>query len=310
MLRDWLPENLGAGLSRVLVSCGWLVDIYRLNLSLAGVDTLSGRVESVLRATRNVVDRKWVLFRPEVPEYRHVLYKICLLLGYRITEDPTKSFGVAIKWKDATFSGREAVLSRLTTRRVVLNLECQDISKTHADRVFGEIFGYCLTIDPRTHAGPCVQKSNLNAQHDGRVIDCPAVPEPDFVYQRVIDNEVAGGLVQDIRVPVFRDAIPFVYLKYRPRASRFSNANMRVELASVADVLSHEEVGKIIRFCRRMGVDYGELDVLRHREDGRLYIADVNTTPWGPPMQLSREGKQAAVVKLAMAFREAFVERV
>jgi hypothetical protein len=30
-----------------------------------------------------------------------------------------------------------------------------------------------------------------------------------------------------------------------------------------------------------MGVDYGELDVLRDVEDGRLYVVDVNDTPSG-----------------------------
>jgi glutathione synthase/RimK-type ligase-like ATP-grasp enzyme len=81
-----------------------------------------------------------------------------------------------------------------------------------------------------------------------------------------------------------------------------------VELASTADVLSPEEVERIIRFCRRMGLDYGELDVLRHRDDGRIYIVDVNTTPWGPPIQLSTQGKRAALLKLATTFKAAFVE--
>jgi hypothetical protein len=31
-----------------------------------------------------------------------------------------------------------------------------------------------------------------------------------------------------------------------------------------------------------MGLDYGELDVLRDADDGRLYVVDVNTTPFGP----------------------------
>lgn len=37
------------------------------------------------------------------------------------------------------------------------------------------------------------------------------------------------------------------------------------------------------RACRIMGLDYGELDVLRDTEDGKLYVADVNNTPWDPP---------------------------
>lgn len=32
-----------------------------------------------------------------------------------------------------------------------------------------------------------------------------------------------------------------------------------------------------------MGLDYGELDILRNNLDGRIYVVDVNKTLWGPP---------------------------
>jgi hypothetical protein len=304
-----LPGKLGTRISWIFGRCGWLLDLYRLNLSLANPRSWRARFHRVAQATRHVVEPKWVLFRPDIPEYRHIIYKICLLLGYRMTADPDKAVGAVIKWQDTTFPDREAVLTSMAGDRTVFNLHCRDISKAHTDRIFREVFGYRLNLDPLAHVGPCVRKSNLNARHDGRVISCPIEPEPGFVYQKVIDNEVGDGLVQDVRVPVFKDTIPFVYLKYRSVERRFSNNNTRVELASAGDVFSPRERQSILHFCRRMGVDYGELDVLRHREDGRLYIVDVNTTPWGPPVQLSDEGQHTAIQQLATTFRDVVLGR-
>ena len=38
-------------------------------------------------------------------------------------------------------------------------------------------------------------------------------------------------------------------------------------------------VEQIGGFCAAMGLDYGKLDIIRDREDQRLYILDANTTP-------------------------------
>lgn len=69
--------------------------------------------------------------------------------------------------------------------------------------------GYGAGLDPLTHHGPCVRKSDLNA-HDGVIIQCPIVQVDErSVYQKVIENTDADGNARDIRVPVFGSAIPF-----------------------------------------------------------------------------------------------------
>jgi hypothetical protein len=212
---------------------------------------------------------------------------------------------MAFKWNTATFSPRDATLSSLAVQYRVVNINCEDISKTRVNNSFSQVFGYSTLVDPLTFRGQCVQKSDLNARHDGRVIECPAqVRTPGCVYQRLINNEVDDGLVMDIRVPVFRTRIPFVYLKYRNRSDRFGNTNTRVILAEVNDVLGDVELDRIHEFSKLMGLDYGELDVLRDREDQRLYIVDVNPTPWGPPNHISEEQARQAVTRMAVAFRE------
>ena len=66
-----------------------------------------------------------------------------------------------------------------------------------------------------------------------------------------------------------------------------------------------------------MKVEYAELDVLRNRDNGKIYVVDVNDTPGAPPghRRLSegidvfeQGGRQEAVEKLAVAFYEQFVK--
>ena len=103
---------------------------------------------------------------------------------------------------------------------------------------------------------------------------------------RLIDNRTDGGAVEDLRVPVVGGEIPFVYRKHRPFCDRFSNTNLWVGLATAEQVLSEGEQELLRGFCRAMGLDLGELDVLRDAGDTRIYVVDVNPTAWGPPRPL------------------------
>ena len=165
------------------------------------------------------------------------------------------------------------------------------------------MFGYGLAIDPTRHCGAAVVKSELNGRHDGRIIECPiAAPERDRVYQRLVDNTFDGREFVDIRTPVVGGKAPFVYLKRRTRDLRFSNDNHRVDLALVDAMLSKDEQVKIADFTRAIGLDFGGLDVLRDREDGRIYIVDANKTDMGPPSALSAQDKLKAMRGIADAF--------
>jgi hypothetical protein len=61
---------------------------------------------------------------------------------------------------------------------------------------------------------------------------------------------------------------------------------------------------RIREFARLLGLDWGGLDVLRDRAEGRLYIVDANKTDMGPPTALPLADKLAATRLLARAFRE------
>ena len=92
-------------------------------------------------------------------------------------------------------------------------------------------------------------------------------------------------MVLDYRVPIHGDQIPLVYLKYRPIETRFANTNRLVDLAQPQALFSPTELSNILLFARRMGIDFGEFDVLRDK-DGRIYIVDANHKPAGPPLNL------------------------
>lgn len=51
---------------------------------------------------------------------------------------------------------------------------------------------------------------------------------------------------------------------------------------SPADIFSAAELAQLLDFGARIGLEYGELDVLRDRDSGRIYVVDVNRTPYGP----------------------------
>ena len=64
-----------------------------------------------------------------------------------------------------------------------------------------------------------------------------------------------------------------------------------------------EEINKIKEFCGRMGLDYGEVDVLLDSGERRIYIVDVNNNPAGPTQCLSEDDLRTAVVRSARPSR-------
>ena len=71
------------------------------------------------------------------------------------------------------------------------------------------------------------------------------------------------------------------------------------------DVLSPAEQGQLLQFANDLGMDYGELDVLRDEGSGLIYVVDANRTPIRP-RGLKRQDEDAALGPLA----EALMERI
>ena len=105
----------------------------------------------------------------------------------------------------------------------------------------------------------------------------------------------------DLRTPCVGGAPTVVWEKTKPEAKRFAIHNSRAVLRDPSDVYSAEEIEQIRRFTARIGLDWGGLDILRDRHDGRIYIVDVNKTDLGPVIALSWPDKIRSMNRLSRA---------
>lgn len=251
------------------------------------------------RAVKGREPRARISFFPKKPRSYYAIWPVCQLAHVKIVDDPREA-DLHFYFEDTEFL---TAPRQSPSNRPAFNIGCFDIRKSVVSRVFEETFGYSLKVDPKTYDGPAVEKSEANGKHDGRIIDCPLTqPRHDRVYQRLIDNSFDGTEHIDIRTPVVGGRIPFVYLKRRMPDLRFSNENHRVDLIDADAMLSKREQSQILAFADAMRLDFGGLDVLRDREDGRIYIVDANKTDMGPPSALSGHEKFRAMRGLANAF--------
>ncbi len=267
------------------------------------------KLRYMLALVRNGFKRNTILFYPDSPQVWHILYRMCHSLGYRISNDPESPFDLAIAFCDTTTRKNDATLQHLSLKHTVVNLRCADISKEHVEEVFTEVFGYGMSIDPRTYPGPYVKKSNLNSTHDGTILQGRSEPKEGYIYQKLVNNSAGDGTFKDIRVHIFKDQIPFVLYRYKSATDRFDD-NLRAEWVDTDKALSQEEQRQIIRFCHTFGLDYGELDVLRDADDGKLYIVDANNTPTGPRpgVQVSKAFYRVFLHTLSQTFASEFME--
>jgi hypothetical protein len=248
-----------------------------------------------------------VAFSPDRPRPWYLIWPVLHAAGARIVDNPDKADFV-VHFDDTTLSLNvpPPLSGKAGKHTHHLNFACTDISKSRVTRVFEEIFGYPLAVNPRAGEGPAVEKSEENAAHDGAIVHRPVEPRPGRVYQKLIDNRSSDGLVADLRTPTIGGRPVCVFIKERPIAHRFSNDNVRVSLRAPEDVFSAAEIESLTRFGQAMGLDWGGLDVLRDREDGRIYVVDANKTDMGPPFALPLVDKLRATRRLARAF-ESFV---
>src|SRR4051812_2093166 len=175
-------------------------------------------------------------------------------------------------------------LSDIDFRRLpndALNRDCTDISKTTVDRVWAEICGYSISVDPLWTTGPLVAKPDQNGVRAGRVVEGPLKERrPGFVYQELIDSREQGR-IWSMRVALMRGEIVNAYLKWRPDGQWFRGHEVTVP-APVEQLFAENERAQMLEFATRIGMEYGELDVLRDRASTRMYVVDANRTPVRP----------------------------
>ncbi|MEZ6022236.1 MAG: hypothetical protein R3C16_02210 [Hyphomonadaceae bacterium] len=244
-----------------------------------------------------------IFFTPERARPWYLIWAVARAAGAKLAKDAAQA-DVVMQFEDATYSPNPAP-ARLKPGARLVNFSCNDVSKTRVAAAAEIAFGRKLKIDPETHVGPAVEKSEINAAHDGRIVQCPTPALPGRVYQRVIDNRsIDPSIVEDLRTCTVGGKPVLVFIKRRPVTKRFLNTNTEVLLKTPQEVYTPEEIEQIGAFAREIGLEWGGVDVLRDRADGRLTIVDANKTDMGPPISLNLPDKIVATRMLAKAFRE------
>lgn len=229
-------------------------------------------------------------------------------MHFNITNRLDRHFDIAIYYEDATHRQQFREIEEIAKDKKVINLNTRDISKKNVEKHFSHVFGYSSFCDPKTYEGLCVKKSDTNAMHDGQVIECPVEnPEPDFVYQKLLENTADNQMHKDIRIPVIAGQIPYVFLQYRLPENRFSIAK-EASLEPVGKVLSPVEQERIVKLSSSLGLEFGEMDVIRHQQDGYLYVIDVNNTPSTRARLFRKKEFRPFLKKQAEIFQEAFLK--
>jgi glutathione synthase/RimK-type ligase-like ATP-grasp enzyme len=213
-----------------------------------------------------------------------------------------------VYWEYLTFREEYHALEKLPSSIEVVNLYSRDISKVFVDEAFHQVFGYSTIIDPKTYFGKIVQKSDVNAAHDGAILEGPIQDTKEgSIYQVLIDNSYGENLVLDIRVPVVGKTLDFVYLKYRDISERFKNTTVKTEKKPIREVLSDEEIDLLDQFAETIELDFGEFDVLRDNDSKKIYVVDVNNTPQGPPASTPKQDGKEAILTIAHQLESAYL---
>ncbi|MBL4618218.1 MAG: hypothetical protein JKY46_11030 [Robiginitomaculum sp.] len=246
-----------------------------------------------------------IAFTPQKPSPWYLIWGVIIAGKGRITKNPYRAdalFHFCDETNTADLKNQFAPETELPELQI--NANCTDVSKTRVEQVFEQIFGYALSVDPKTWNGLAVEKSDENGTHDGRVVQCPMAPVAGKVYEKLLVNSDNGSTVLDYRSVTIGGQIALVFIKQRPMNHRFANFNTKVELVTAKSVFTPDELLLLSRFCAAMNLDFGGLDVLRNREDGKIYVVDVNKTDMGPPISLGFYQQFKAMHILAKAFRE------
>jgi hypothetical protein len=247
-----------------------------------------------------------IAFLPDKPRPWYLIWPVMQCAGAKQIEDAGQA-DIVMQFDDSTTC--EPTLPDLSSRQKkvrTVNFNCRDVSKSTVSAAFGRVAGYALAVDPETYRGPIVDKSEVNAAHDGRVVQGPLERVSGRSYQRLVDNEIEGGLVEDLRTCTVNGEPVLVFRKRRPLSRRFANENVSVDWVRPETVFTPAEIDLIRRFAREIKLDWGGVDVLRNRQDGRIYIVDANKTDMGPPVALPLGQKLRATRLLARAFGTAF----
>lgn len=209
---------------------------------------------------------------------------------------------LVVAWHTGTWTSSRDV-QRLP--KDALNRRCADVSKRTVDQLWAEAAGYSISVDPLTWRGPLVEKPLANAVRGGRVLEGPlSQKRDDMVYQLLVDSRT-GDRIHSTRAVIVNGRVIQACAKWRPYPHWFAGPEVTIPTPP-ADLYSEVEMAQLVRFAELIGMDYGELDVVRANDSGLIYVVDANRTPVRPA-GLSAEHDEAWFGPIARAFSELIV---
>ena len=220
-----------------------------------------------------------VSFYPMRLEPTAALAHVLPRLGVRVVPFPGRA-DLTVAWHTGTWIDPRDV------RRLpedALNRRCLDISKGTVDELWSQAAGYSITVDPRTWRGRMVVKPQVNAVRGGRLVKGPIAASrtrPDVVYERLIDSR-DGARIHSTRAMVAGGEIILAYDRWRPFPHWFVGPE-ETRPAPAGEVYSAGEIVTLLRFAELIGLEFGEIDVIRDNESGLIYGVDANRTPVRP----------------------------
>jgi len=213
-----------------------------------------------------------ILFYPEMVRETNKVWQCCKANGHTFHNDPSKPYHIVFYWSYTKTIWRpdKFYLKLLAEDQLIVNNGCRNIGKDYVELVFESVFGYSSCVNPKIHRGKIVEKTiKQDNKAEISIVNCPRKSRRGFIYQKVLDF----GCI-DFRVFVGSGKAQFVLLKYKTENSFKNNIN-KIEFSELKGIFSSDEITNINAFIFSFGLDFGEIDVLRHK-DGKIYIIDVN----------------------------------
>ena len=233
--------------------------------------------------------------------------------GVEMSNKLIGTYDIGIYWDPRMDINKQTPKLKQNGKKIkLINLFLVDTAKGFVAESFGQHFGYGYKVDPTTFKGYCISKHNGNGTKSCFFLKCPIEANDifkDHSYQQIIDytDKKDPNTLYELRIPIVGGIIPCVLFKTRNRGLRFTSKNRSIQIVNPLKYLTEQECHKIITYCRYIGLEMGEIDVLRSQEDGQIYIIDVNNTSWWPPNKLGDVDRNIVLNLIWNAFLESFL---
>jgi len=247
-------------------------------------------------------DAPAVSFFPMRLEPTAALAYVVQRLGVRIAPFSGKA-DLTVAWHTGTWIAARDI-DRLPPD--ALNRRCSDIAKSTVDMLWAKAAGYSIVVDPTCWRGQMVIKPEANAVRGGRIVAGPLpVAQAGVAYERLVDSR-AGARIHSTRAFVARGEVILAYDRWRPYPHWFRGPEETTPVAA-HEAYSADERATLVRFAQLIGLDFGEIDVIRDNESGLIYGVDANRTPVRP-RSLPHEYDDAVFGPLSEAFAQVLAD--